>query len=58
MSISLRANLIVLMILAAIASVHGAVPGDLDGDKIVSQDEFSNAESQFKEGKITFENNW
>lgn len=55
MSISLRANLIVLMILAAIASVHGAVPGDLDGDKIVSQDELSNAESQFKEGTITSE---
>ncbi|HPS90754.1 MAG TPA: ABC transporter substrate-binding protein [Methanothrix sp.] len=50
---SLRINLVVLMLLAAIAFVHGAVPGDLDGDKIISQDELSNAESQFKEGKIT-----
>jgi len=41
------------MLLAAIAFAHGAVPGDLDEDKIVSQDELSNAESQFKEGKIT-----
>jgi iron complex transport system substrate-binding protein len=49
----LRINLIILMLLAAISSVHGAVPGDLDGDKIISQDELLNAESQFKDGKIT-----
>lgn len=49
----LRNGSIILIILAAITFVHGAVPGDLDGDKIVSKDELQMAEDQLKEGKIT-----
>jgi iron complex transport system substrate-binding protein len=49
----LRTGSLILLILAAITIVHGAVPGDLDGDKIVSQDELLNAESLFEQGKIT-----
>ncbi|MHB8117928.1 MAG: ABC transporter substrate-binding protein [Methanothrix sp.] len=50
---SLRNCLFILILLAAITFVHGAVPGDLNGDKIVSQDELLNAENLLKEGKIT-----
>jgi hypothetical protein len=50
---SLRNCLFILTLLAAITFVHGAVPGDLNGDKIVSQDELLNAENLLKERKIT-----
>jgi len=49
----LKNGLLILIILAATSLVHGAVPGDLNGDKIVSQDELQKAEDQLKEGKIT-----
>ncbi|VVB72140.1 Vitamin B12-binding protein [uncultured archaeon] len=49
----LRNGFLILIILAAINFVHGAVPGDLNGDNIVSQDELQNAENLLKEGKIT-----
>ncbi|MDM7939081.1 MAG: ABC transporter substrate-binding protein, partial [Methanothrix sp.] len=47
--------MLILIILAATSLVHGAVPGDLDGDKIVSQDELQKAEEQLKDGKISAE---
>jgi iron complex transport system substrate-binding protein len=43
----------VLILLATISIAHATVPGDLDGDKIVSQDELLNAEKLFEQGKIT-----
>jgi iron complex transport system substrate-binding protein len=49
----LRNGLVILIILAAITFAEGDVPGDLNGDKIVSQDELLNAENLLKEGKIT-----
>jgi iron complex transport system substrate-binding protein len=45
--------LTILIILLAITFGQGAIPGDLDGDKIVSQDELQNAENLLKEGKLT-----
>lgn len=49
----LRSGFVILILLAVASFAHGAVPGDLNGDKIVSQDELSKAESLLKEGKIT-----
>lgn len=49
----LRLGLVALFILSAISFVHGTVPGDLDGDRIVSQEELSSAESSMNEGRIT-----
>jgi len=51
----LRAGFIIIIVLAAITIGLAAVPGDLDGDQIVSQDELSKAESSLAEGKITSE---
>lgn len=45
----------ILLVAAAVSTIiaWGAVPGDLNGDKIISQDELSNAENSMKERKIT-----
>jgi iron complex transport system substrate-binding protein len=55
----LRKNLIsclaLLLLFALSAFALGAVPGDLDGDKIISQDELQKAEELLKDGKISTE---
>ena len=48
-----KISAIVLIILAALSLAWGAVPGDLDGDNIVSQEELLKSESLAKEGTIT-----
>jgi iron complex transport system substrate-binding protein len=48
-------TLALLAILVTSSCAWGAVPGDLDGDKIVSQDELLKAENQSTEGKISVE---
>lgn len=44
---------ILLVILAAFSCAQGVVPGDQNGDKIVSQDELLKAEDLSNEGKIS-----
>jgi iron complex transport system substrate-binding protein len=53
MNVALRIGLILLVVTAVSTIAFGAVPGDQNGDKIISQDELSNAENLLKEGKIT-----
>lgn len=50
---TLRIAMVLLVTLAASSGAWGIVPGDLDGDKIISQDELQKAESQLKNGTIT-----
>jgi iron complex transport system substrate-binding protein len=47
--------LALLFLFAFSAFALGAVPGDLDGEKIVSQGELQKAEEQLKDGKISAE---
>jgi len=49
----LRAILVSLVFLAAASTAWGAVPGDQDGDRMVSGEELKNAEKLLKEGNIT-----
>jgi len=51
----LMSGLALLLFFALSAYALGAVPGDLNGDKIVSQDELQKAEEQLKDGKISAE---
>lgn len=53
MRMALRIGLILLVAAAVSTIAWGVVPGDQNGDKIISQDELSNAENSLKEGKIT-----
>jgi iron complex transport system substrate-binding protein len=55
MNNSLRITLVLLAILATSASTWGAIPGDQNGDQIVSKVELEEAEGLFKEGNITSE---
>ena len=52
---NLISGLALLLLFALSAFALGAVPGDLDGDKIVSQDELRKAEELLKDGKISAE---
>jgi iron complex transport system substrate-binding protein len=45
--------MLILLIFAAIASAYGAIPGDINGDRVVSQDELSIAENLQKNGNIS-----
>lgn len=55
MNKSLRIKLVLLVILAMSASTWGAIPGDQDGDQIVSKAELEEEEGLFNEGNITSE---
>jgi|GEM_PF-1107940 len=48
-----KTALIILFILSLSAHALGAVPGDLNGDSVVSKEELSTAQDQAKNGKIT-----
>jgi len=55
MSRNLRNILVTLVFLAVASTTLGAIPGDQDGDRIVSQEELENARTLLKEGNITSE---
>lgn len=55
MKTNLKISLVILIILAASSHAWGTVPGDLDGDKIVSDEELKTAEQLYSRGNISSE---